>query len=161
MRLLLDPGRSFAGYVLRMTAIMLAGGFVISLLISYFRPEQIAGVQDRVRENLGAYRAIVISVLLMPALSTMVVWSLVRTIGLAVQGPLLIALIISLLAGLAFAGFAGGLYALVGVWMFFLTAIACQVGGLSSLSHALLAPFTVLALYDACVYVIDAFVLRR
>jgi hypothetical protein len=160
LRLLLDPGRSFAGYVLRMTVIMLVGGFAISLVIGYLRPEEMIGAQNQARENLGAVRAILISVLLTPALSAVVVWSLVRTIGLAVKGPLVIALIIALLGGLAFAGFASPIYGLVGVWMFFLTAIACQVGALSSLQHALLAPFAVLALYDASVYVIDAFILR-
>ena len=52
------------------------------------------------------------------------------------------------------------IYGVVGVWMFFLTAIACQVGALSTLQHSLLAPFTILAIYNASVYLINAFVLR-
>jgi hypothetical protein len=48
-KLLLDPGLRFAGYVLRIACVMLAGAYLISSLIYAAPPQQIEVAADLVR----------------------------------------------------------------------------------------------------------------
>jgi hypothetical protein len=148
LALFMDPGKSFAGYILRVCLVVAAVGALISSLTAVIFP----GSYDALALSAGVTHdavAAVSSFLIGSAIAVALLVAGILVLGRFLPDrPVAIAMVVGLTGGIVYTALQGPVVGLTALWLFFAASLAFHVGRITSWLHGLSAAFCVWFSYN-------------